>query len=159
MLDAKFIRENIDLVKEAVKNKNEKADIDEFLTLYNRRKEIVTESQVLKEKRNTVSEEIGKIRKSGGDASATIAEMRDVSKKISDMDDELRAVEQKQRDLLLWIPNVPHESVPVGPDESCNVDVRSWGDKPSFGFTPAPHWELGEKLGLFDLNRAAKIAG
>lgn len=159
MLDAKFIRENVDLVKEAVKNKNEKADIDEFLSLDDRRKEITTESQALKEKRNKVSDEIAKIKKSGGDASSTISEMREVSKKISDMDEELRAVEQRQRDVLLWIPNIPHESVPVGPDESFNVDVRSWGEKPSFDFAPAPHWELGEKLRLFDLAAASKIAG
>jgi len=159
MLDARFIRENVDVVKQAIKNKNENADVDRFLELDQMRKDLTTEAQKLKEQRNTASEEIARIKKSGGDASAAISDMRDVSKRISDMDDEIRAVEEKLQEELLQIPNVPHESVPVGPDESYNVDVRSWGERPEFNFTPAPHWELGEKLGLFDLPRAAKVSG
>ena len=159
MLDARFIRENVDIVKEAIKNKNEKADVDRFLELDRMRKDLTTQAQKLKERKNKASEEIAATKKSGGDASAAISEMRDVSKSISDMDDEIRAVEDKLRQELMWIPNVPHESVPIGPDESYNVDIRSWGEKPRFDFTPAPHWELGEKLGLFDLARGAKVSG
>lgn len=159
MLDARFIRENVDVVKEAIKNKNEKADVDRFLELDRKRRDLTTEAQKLKERKNKASEEIATTKKSGGDATAAIAEMREVSKSISDMDDEIRSVEDKLRQELLWMPNVPHESVPVGPDESYNVDVRSWGEKPQFDFTPAPHWELGEKLGLFDLARGAKVSG
>jgi seryl-tRNA synthetase len=159
MLDARFIRENVDVVKEAIKNKNEKADVDRYLELDRRRKDLTTEAQKLKERKNKTSEEIATTKKSGGNASTAIAEMREVSKSISDMDDEIRAVEDKLRQELMWMPNVPHESVPVGPDESHNVDVRSWGEKPQFDFTPAPHWELGEKLGLFDLARGAKVSG
>jgi seryl-tRNA synthetase len=159
MLDAKFIRENVDVVKNAIKNKNEKADVDRFLELDRKRKDLTTEAQQLKERKNKASEEIAATKKSGGDASSAISEMRDVSKQISEMDDEIRAVEDKLRQELMWIPNVPHESVPVGPDESYNVDVRSWGEMPQFDFTPAPHWELGEKLGLFDLARGAKVSG
>lgn len=159
MLDAKFIRENIDIVKKAVENKNEKADVDEFVKLDQKRRDLTTEAQTLKERRNTVSEEIAKKKKAGEDASAVITEMREVSKRISEMDDEIRAVEDSLRNVMLWIPNVPHESVPIGPDESFNVDVREWGDKPKFDFQPAPHWELGEKLGMFDLARGAKISG
>ncbi|MCK4656553.1 MAG: serine--tRNA ligase, partial [candidate division Zixibacteria bacterium] len=159
MLDARFIRENVDVVKEAIKNKNEKADVDRFLELDRMRKDLTTEAQKLKERKNKASEEIATTKKSGGDATAAITEMRDVSKSISDLDDEIRAVEDKLRQELLWMPNVPHESVPVGPDESYNVDIRSWGEKPQFDFTPAPQWELGEKLGLFDLARGAKVSG
>jgi seryl-tRNA synthetase len=159
MLDARFIRENADVVKEAIKNKNENADVDRYLELDRLRKNLTTEAQQLKERRNSASEEIAATRKSGGDATAAIDEMREVSKSISEMDDEIRAVEDKLRQELLWMPNVPHESVPVGPDESYNINVRSWGEKPQFDFTPAPHWELGEKLGLFDLARGAKVSG
>ncbi|MFH1894255.1 MAG: serine--tRNA ligase [Candidatus Zixiibacteriota bacterium] len=159
MLDAKFIRENSDLVKEAVRNKNEKADVDAFLDLDQKRRELTTAVQELKELRNTVTEEIGRKKKSGEDASEAITRMRDVSKRVSEMDDSIRDVEEKLLQQRLWIPNVPHESVPIGPDESFNVDVRSWGEKPVFDFAPAPHWELGERLGLFDLQAGAKVSG
>jgi seryl-tRNA synthetase len=159
MLDARYIRENTDLVKEAVKNKNEKADIDAFLELDQKRKSLTTEVQELKELRNAASEEIAKKKKAGEDASEAIAKMRDVSKRVSEMDESIREVEEKLLQQRLWIPNVPHESVPIGPDESFNIDARSWGDLPKFDFAPAPHWELGEKLGLFDLQAGAKVSG
>jgi seryl-tRNA synthetase len=159
MLDTRFIREHPDVVKQAVANKNEKVDIDRFLELDRRRKELTTKAQLLKEKRNKATEEIARTKKAGGDASAAIAEMKDVAKSVSELDGRIREVESELRSVHLWIPNIPHESVPIGPDESCNVEVRSWGTKPEFDFTPAPHWELGEKLGLFDLPRGAKVSG
>ena len=159
MLDAKFIRENSDIVKEAIRNKNEKADVDRFLELDRKRKELTTEAQLLKERRNKVTDKIAEKKKLGDDVSETIAEMREVSKRIANMDNEIRKVEEELRQLLLWIPNIPHESVPVGPDEDSNIEIRSWGEKPRFDFIPAPHWELGEKLGLFDLARGAKVSG
>jgi len=159
MLDMKFIRDNVDLVKAAVTNKNDKADIDKIIELDDERKQVIARAQTLKEQRNSVSEEIAKVKKSGGDASETIAEMRRVSEEISGLDEELRNVENALRDHLIWVPNIPHESVPIGPDESFNQDIRSWGDKPEFDFEPAPHWELGERLGMFDLSSAANISG
>jgi seryl-tRNA synthetase len=159
MLDLKFIRENPDAVKIAIKNKNEKADVDHVLDLDRKRRDLTTEAQSLKEKRNKVSDDIAKLKRSGGDASAAIQEMRLVSDRVAGLDSELREVDEALQKELLWIPNIPHESVPVGPDETFNVDIRYWGDKPKFDFEPAPHWELGDKLGLFDLARGAKISG
>lgn len=159
MLDPRFIRDNTELVKKAIADKNEKGDVDRFIELDSMRRQLTTEVQELKERRNKVSDQIAQVKKSGGDATNTIAEMREVSSRISEADNKIREVESELRDVLLWIPNIPHESVPVGPDESHNVTEREWGDKPSFDFQPAPHWELGEKLQMIDLPRGAKVSG
>ncbi len=159
MLDTNFIRENVDIVKQAIKNRNEKANVERVLELDRLLKNLKTEAQMLKEQRNRVTDEIARTKKSGRDATESIAEMREVSKRIGGLDGEIRSVENELRRELLRMPNVPHRSVPTGPDESFSIEVRSWGKKPEFDFTPAPHWELGEKLGLFDLPRGAKVCG
>lgn len=159
MLDIKFIRENPDLVKKACRDKNDKADIDEILKIDSRRRSLLTETEALRAEQNKASEEIARMKKSGGDASTAIAEMKEVSRKVSELTGQVREVEEILQFALIRVPNVPHESVPVGPDEDHNVTIREWGEIPKFNFTPAPHWELGEKLGILDLPGGAKIAG
>jgi seryl-tRNA synthetase len=159
MLDLKFIRENPEKVRAGLAAKNEKKSIDEILQLDLRRRQLIQESDALKEKRNKVSMEVARLKKEGKDASGIIAEMRTVSDRIAELDKERKTAEEKTDELLRWIPNLPHDTVPVAPDESGNIEVRSWGKQRPFDFTPLPHWELGEKLGLFDLAGGAKISG
>jgi len=159
MLDIKFIRENPDRVKKACADKNDKADIDLLLTLDAKRRALTTETESLRAKQNQASEEIARVKKSGGDASAAIADMKAVAQRVGEMTGLIREVEEQLQQALLRVPNVPHESVPVGPNEEHNVTVRQWGQKPTFDFKPAPHWELGEKLDILDLARGAKVAG
>lgn len=159
MLDLKFIRENADVVREAVKNKGEKAELDLLLNLDQRRRGLLQQADELKHQRNVVSERIARMKKEKEDASQEIADMRKVSDQIGALDQELRESEEKINDLLLTIPNLPHESVPVGMDEDSNVEIRSWGEHRGFDFEPRPHWELGQILGILDLPKAAKVAG
>ncbi|MDD4050977.1 MAG: serine--tRNA ligase [candidate division Zixibacteria bacterium] len=159
MLDIKFIRENPDRVKKACADKNDKADIDLLLALDAKRRALTTETEALRAKQNQASEEIARLKKSGGDAANAIAEMKAVAQKVGEMTGFIREVEEQLQQALLRVPNVPHESVPVGPTEEHNVTVREWGQKPAFDFKPAPHWELGEKLDILDLPRGTKIAG
>ncbi len=159
MLDLRFIRENPEKVKAGLAAKNDRRGIDEILRLDERRRELIKEADTLKEKRNKVSMDVARLKKEGKDASGIIAEMKTVSDRISALDRERREVEEKIEELLRWIPNLPHSSVPVAPDESGNVEIRTWGKKPEFAFTAVPHWELGEELGLLDLASGAKISG
>ncbi len=162
MLDIKFIRENPGLVKAGIKNKNEKDTVDQILELDKKRREIIRATEELKAKRNKVSQEIGKLKKSGEDASEIIAEMKTVSDEIKSLDDELRRVNEKLNELLMWVPNLPHESVPVGLSEADNVEVRKWIPEDfSFekDFEYLDHVELGKKLGILDFERGAKISG
>lgn len=159
MLDIKFIRENPDRVKKACSDKNDKADIDRILELDTERRKLVTETEAIRAEQNKASEEIAKVKKAGGDASDAIAAMKEVSQKSGQMTAKVREVEEILHQALLRVPNVPHETVPVGPDEDHNVTIREWGEKPVFDFKPAPHWELGEKLNILDLARGAKVAG
>jgi seryl-tRNA synthetase len=159
MLDMKFIRENSDKVKQAIINKGEKADLDLLLSLDEKRRNLLSQADQLKHERNVVSENIARMKKEKKDAGSVIAEMRKVSQQIRALDDELRQLEEKINDLLLTIPNIPHESVPVGADEDANVVTKTWGELPKFDFEPRPHWELGQILGILDLPRAAKVTG
>ena len=159
MLDIKFIRDNPEAAKKACLDKNDKADIDQIIALDADRRRLLTETEALRAEQNKASGEIAKVKKSGGDATEAIAAMKEVSRKAGEMTGKVREVEEKLHQALLRVPNIPHETVPVGPDEEHNVTIREWGDKPEFSFTPAPHWELGEKLGILDLARGAKVAG
>ena len=159
MIDLKNLRQNPELYREAVANKNESANIDDILQLDERRRELLQEGNDLKHKRNVVSEEIGKKKKAGEDASEKITAMREVADKIKSIDGDLAEVETELEQLLLRVPNVPHESVPVGIDESDNKFIREWGEIREFDFEPKTHLEIGEKLGLFDFQRGAKISG
>jgi seryl-tRNA synthetase len=159
MLDLKFIRENVKKVKEAVKNKNEKTDIDLILSLDEKRRSLLSEGDELKHQKNLVTEKIAQMKKTKQDAKEEIDRMRKVSDQIDSLDKELKEVEEKIANLLLTVPNVPHSSVPIGFDEDSNVVVKSWGEVPKFDFEPRPHWELGQILGILDLPRASKVTG
>jgi seryl-tRNA synthetase len=162
MLDLKFIRENPDKVKEAVKNKNEKADIDEILRLDKERRKLLQQAEELKARRNKVSQEIGRLKKAGESADEIIAEMKTVSDRIKELDEEIRKVSSDLNELLAWVPNIPHESVPVGKSEADNVEIRRWIPE-GYDFTKKPytkdHLEIGKRLGILDFERGAKISG
>ncbi len=157
MLDIKWVREHIGEVEQALKNRGSKVDLLRFKELDSRRRGIIVEVEQLKNKRNVVSGEIAKLKKSGQPAEDKVVAMRGLGDKIKELDGELAEVEQELNLLMLDIPNVPDKSVPVGPDETANVVVREWGEKPRFDFEPKPHWDLGIDLGILDFERAAKI--
>lgn len=159
MLDLKFIRENPDLVKRAIQLKKEKDSIDEILKLDERRRELIKKGDALKARRNDVTEEIANLKKQGKDATELIEEMRKVSDEIKAIDSELKKIENELENLLLWVPNIPHESVPIGKDATDNVVVRTWGEIPEFDFEIKDHLTLGKKLGIIDFERGAKLTG
>lgn len=159
MLDIKYIRENPDSVKQGVANKNSKIDIDKIIDLDRERRDIVTGMEALREKRNKASGEIAVMKKNKQDATAQITAMKAVGDQISTDEERLRVVEEELGQMLLMVPNLPHETTPVGRDESANVEIRQWGSKPKFDFTPQAHWDIGTKLGMFDFERGAKISG
>ncbi|HKI77997.1 MAG TPA: serine--tRNA ligase [Ignavibacteriaceae bacterium] len=162
MLDLKFIRENPDLVKTGIKNKNEKNRVDEIIELDEKRRRLISKTDELKSKRNTVSQQIGKMKKSGQDASDIIAEMKSVSDEITLLDSQLKEVEENLQDILMFVPNLPHSSVPVGKSASENIETRQWlPDGFSFENTEKilDHIELGKKLGILDFERGAKLSG
>jgi len=162
MLDIKFIRENPEIVKKGIQNKNEKDTVDQILKLDEKRRSFITQVEDLKAQRNTVSQQIGQIKKSGGNATEQINEMKRVGDMIADLDTQLGEVEEKLHQLLIWVPNLPHESVPVGKTAEDNVEVRQWLPD---GFTfeteekILDHIELGKKLNILDFERGAKITG
>lgn len=158
MLDPKYLRENLEVVEQRLATRGGGLNLGRFRELDSRRRELLRESESLKAVRNAASEEISRI-KDKSQAQPRIAEMREVSAKIKVLDEELRGVDDELQPVLLTIPNVPHESVPVGASEADNREVRKWGEPPRFGFTPKPHWEIGEGLGILDFERGAKLTG
>ncbi|WP_347489508.1 serine--tRNA ligase [Desulfoscipio sp. XC116] len=159
MLDLKFVRNNSEIVKEALQKRGASISLDPFLALDERRREKLTEVEKLKNKRNVVSEEIGRLKKAGQLAEDMVLEMRQVSNAIKNIDDEIRILDQQLQQTLLNIPNIPEESVPVGLDESDNVELRRWGEPRQFGFEPKPHWDIGEALDILDFERGGKVTG
>jgi seryl-tRNA synthetase len=159
MLDARFIRENIDILKTALKKRGHEIDLSEFVSLEQERLGLMREAEELKNKRNIVSTEIGRLKKQGQEAEYLVKEMKGVSDRIKEIDEILKEKENKTVQFLLDIPNIPHESVPVGKDETENVEVRRWGTKVEFDFEPLNHWDIAEVLDIIDFERGAKIAG
>ena len=159
MLDIKFVRENAEKVQEALKNRGNSMTLDGFFSLEKERREILGEVEALKSKRNTVSQQISMMKKNKENADDLVVEMRAVGEEISKLDARLKEVEVELRNIMLSIPNVPNDVVPVGKDENDNPEIRRWGEKPTFDFEPKPHWEIGEKLGILDAERAAKVTG
>ncbi|MGP4059678.1 serine--tRNA ligase [Halobacillus sp. H74] len=160
MLDMKYLRQNFDEVKGKLKNRGEDlSDLDAFGDLDSKRRELIQESEELKARRNEVSKEISQLKKAKEDADEKIKEMREVGDRVKTLDTELKEVEGKLETLLLSIPNIPHESVPVGGDEEDNVEARKVGNTPSFDFETKPHWDLATNLGILDFERAAKVTG
>lgn len=159
MLDMKFVREHLDEVKAMLKNRCNPLSLDDFEGLEQRRRGILGEAEALKGQRNTVSKEISRLKKQGEDAEALVKDMRAVGDKIAVLDEELREVEARLRDIMLNIPNMPHEDVPLGKDETENPELRRWGEPTRLSFAPKAHWELGEDLGILDFERGAKVSG
>lgn len=159
MLDLKLVRNNPDIVKDAVAKRGDAVDIDNFLKLEAQRRELLAEVEQLKNQRNTVSQEIGRLKQQGINANDKILEMRDVSQKIKELDGQVSQLDSQIYDFMLTIPNIPHESVPVGKSEDDNVEVRRWGEPTEFEFEPLAHWDLGESLDILDFNTASKITG
>jgi seryl-tRNA synthetase len=159
MIDIRLIREEPQTVKEGMQKRNlDPSVVDELLAIDEQRRELLQKVETLKAERNTVSREIGTI-KEKSEREAKIAAMKVVSDSITSLDDTIRTIEEKQRQLIMTIPNIPLPQVPVGKDESENVVLKTVGEKPAFDFEPLPHWELGEKLGILDFERGVKITG
>jgi seryl-tRNA synthetase len=165
MLDMALIRDKPEYVREAMrKTGDDPSQVDAILALDVRRRELLTEVEELRAERNRVSKEIGKLKdkadRSGPtEREARIAEMRQVGDRISELEEQLRVVDADLDSAMLRVPNVPHESVPYGPDDSHNVVVRGWGEIPEFDFEPVPHWDLGPELGILDFERGVKLSG
>ncbi|HEX5772780.1 MAG TPA: serine--tRNA ligase, partial [Geomobilimonas sp.] len=158
MLDVKYIRDNLEQVEARLATRGGGVSLAGFRQLDERRRELLLQSETLKALRNKVSEEISRI-KDKSQAQDRIAEMREVSQQVKGLDDQLRGVEEELQQILLTVPNIPHQDVPCGVSEADNAEVRKWGVPAGFTFTPKPHWELGESLGILDFERGAKIAG
>jgi len=159
MLDARFVRENIELIKKYLDDRHYPVAIDEFLQIEEKRLAFQRESEELRNKRNVVSEEIAKLKSRKKDATPQIEAMKSVADQIKALDDRIKTLEEKTGAFLLNLPNVPHDSVPVGKDETENVELRTWGEPQQFDFEPLNHWDIGEMLDIIDFDRGAKIAG
>ena len=158
MLDLKVIRENTDLVKKALLDRGSKVNFEELLAVDAERRKIIAEVETLKSAKNNISEEIGKLKKEKKDAAEPTAKSNELSTKIAELDAKANEIGAKFSELMLLLPNTPDKSVPVGKDEKDNPVVRTFGEVPKFAFPPKPHWELGEKLGIMDFEKAVKIA-
>lgn len=159
MLDLKFIRENVEKVRSGIQAKNAAIDLDELLDLDRKRRETIQKADDRKAVRNKASDEIANLKKNKQDASAVIERMKKISAEIKALDESLRDIESRIYEIQIRIPNIPHESVPIGPDESHNRLISEWGEKPAFDFEPKPHWDLGELHGILELDRAARLSG
>lgn len=159
MLEIKFVRQNLDIVQKAVKNRGGTADWESFSEADDQRKTVLGEIEQLRHKRNVVSDEIAALKKNGQNAEKIVLEMRKVGERIKRLEKELAAHEETITSILMGVPNIPHESVPVGKDENDNILVKTHGTPMMFEFEPQPHWDIGERLGILDLGRASQITG
>jgi seryl-tRNA synthetase len=161
MLDLAFVRDNLSIVEQRLRDRgmNPAEILKDFREIDTQRRQAITESETLKARRNAASEQIAKLKKSGMDANAQINETKELREKIQQHERSAEEFDNRLRQLLAGIPNLPHASVPVGKSADDNVEVRRWGTPPKFDFSPKPHWELGEQLGILDLERAVKLTG
>jgi seryl-tRNA synthetase len=159
MHDLNYFRDHLDVFAEMAKKRGITLDLDGFRTLDKERRELITATEQLKAQRNKASDDIARLKKEKKNADALIAEMKQVSERIKQADERIAAFDAQQRELLLTIPNLLHGSVPLGKGSEDNAEVRRWGAPPKFDFQPKPHWEVGERAGILDLEAAAKIAG
>jgi seryl-tRNA synthetase len=161
MLDLNFVRDNLPRVEEMLRQRgaDPAAVLKDFLAVDTQRRQAITESETMKARRNKASEDIAKLKKAGRDATAAIAETKELREQIQILEKTAADLDARLQEILSGIPNVPHESVPVGHSEEGNVEIRRWGAPPKFDFTPKPHWELGAELGILDLERAVKLTG
>jgi seryl-tRNA synthetase len=159
MLDVKLLRENLDEVKARMATRGAEINWDEFLAVDHERREALADIEKLKEKKNRLSGEIGKLKKSGADAVALMGEAEEVSEAIRNSEKPLAEIEARFEAFMLGLPNLPNKSVAIGKSPEDNKEIRRWGELPEFDFEPKNHWDIGEELGILDFVRAAKIAG
>lgn len=160
MLDLKLIREQPDAVKQGLKHKGGNAnDIDTILDLDSRRRQLIQDVEALKQERNQASQQVGALKKKGEDASEVIERTRVIGQEIKTLDEQLKAIQEELDSLLDRIPNLPHESVPVGKSAEENVVIKAWGKIPEFEFEISGHMEIGERLDIIDFPRGSKISG
>lgn len=159
MLDIRYVVENTESVKRALAGRNGEFPVDKAVGLELKRREIIKEVEALKARRNSESAKVAQLKREKQNADEIIADMQKIGGQIKELDDKLAVVEAELKDAMLSIPNLPHATTPVGKSDADNVEVRKWGEPTKFGFTPKPHWELGEELGILDWPRAAKITG
>ena len=159
MHDLSFVRENIDLVSAKLRDRNAGIDLGPFLTLDSERRSLLHEVETLKQRRNQLNEEVTRLKKAGQDAAGVIGEGKDLAERIKGYDVRLKEIGEGMQEFLIRLPNLPHDSVPVGKDAADNVVVRTWGQKPELSFAPRAHWEIGEALGIIDVKRGAQLAG
>jgi len=159
MLDMKFVRENPELVMDAMRKRNANVNLDEFLELEKKRRELTLQVEALKSQRNAASQEIGKMKKAGESADAQMAEVRALGDKIAEDDKELKDIEARLKEILMTIPNMSAADTPVGSSDADNPVVRTWREPAKFAFEPQAHWDIGEKLNILDVERAGKVSG
>jgi seryl-tRNA synthetase len=161
MLDLNFVRDNPAVVEEKLRQRgmDPSAVLQDFGEVDSHRRRAITEAETSKAQRNKATEEIARLKKSGQDAGAAMAQAKDLREKISELEKTATNLDARLREILAGIPNLPHASVPVGHSSEENVEVRRWGSPPKFDFTPKPHWELGPQLGILDMERAVKVTG
>ena len=161
MLDLNFVRDNLPRVEEMLRQRgaDPAAVLKDFLAVDTQRRQAITESETMKARRNKASEDIAKLKKAGQDATAAIAETKQLREQIQILEKTAADLDARLQEILSGIPNLPHESVPLGHGPEGNVEIRQWGAPPKFAFTPKPHWELGAELGILDLERAVKLTG
>ena len=161
MLDLNFVRDNLPLVEEKLRQRgmNPVGVLGDFKSIDTERRQAITQSEQLKAKRNQASEEIARLKKEKQDATAQIQATKDMREQIQEFEKKAEEADARLREILTALPNLPNEAVPIGKSEADNVEARRWGAPPKFDFVPKPHWELGENLGVLDLERAAKLSG
>jgi len=159
MFDIKLLRENFSETNAALAKRGKDFKLEQFEGLDCRRRELLGEIEQMKARQNAASKQVPAMKKAGEDTSAVMAEMKELAEKIKAAEPAVREVEAELENFLMKIPNIPHESVPAGRDETANVEIRKWGEPTKFDFEPKPHWDLGEALGIFDPATAAKITG
>src|SRR5579859_733990 len=161
MLDLAYVRENLAQIEEMLRRRgmDPQTVLSGFRQVDEKRRQLITQSESLKAQRNRASEEIARLKKAGQDATAQMEQTKALRAQSDELEKQAGEIDQEMRTMLAGIPNVPHESVPVGRSADDNKEVRKWGKLPEFSFTPKPHWELGEQLGILDLERAVKLTG
>jgi seryl-tRNA synthetase len=159
LLDLKFIRDNLDRVRQAMADRRAKVDLDAFEALDRQRRALLPELENLRARKNEVSAQVGKAKKSGQDMSSVFAEMKEVGERVKALEESLAGIQTQLEALVLTIPNLPHHSVPVGADENDNPVVSTWGEPPQFDFEALNHWDIGEALGIIDFEAAARMTG
>jgi seryl-tRNA synthetase len=160
LFDVKLLRSDLERVKTAMQHRGKQLpELDRFTSLDTKRRELLQETEQLKNRRNIVSQEVAVRKRSGENADELINEMKAVGDRIKALDDEIRVLEAELNDILLAIPNIPHESVPVGASEEDNVEIRRIGEVPQFAFEPKPHWDIAQELGILDFEAGSKVTG